>query len=150
MAETGSIRPLTPHDRPAWADLWRQYLAFYETVLPEEIYASTWSRLLADDEPVWGALALAGERPVGLVHYIYHRTAWALADNCYLQDLFVAPDGRGLGHGRGLIAYVADQAKQAGSGRVYWLTHESNTTAQALYDRVASRSGFIQYRLPLS
>lgn len=150
MAGTTSIRPLTSEDRPAWADLWRRYLAFYETVLPEEVYASTWARLLADDEPVWGALALDGDRPVGLVHFIYHRTAWAVADNCYLQDLFVSPEGRGLGHGGGLIAYVADQAKQAGSGRLYWLTHESNTIAQALYDRVASRSGFIQYRLPLS
>lgn len=62
----------------------------------------------------------------------------------------MSPDGRGLGHGRGLIAYVAEMAKQAGSGRVYWMTHESNTTARALYDRVASRSGFVQYRLPLS
>ena len=150
MAQSTSVRPLAAGDRPAWADLWRQYPAFYETVLPEDIYHSTWERLMAPDEPVWGALALAGERPVGLVHYIYHRTAWALADNCCLQDLFVAPDGRGLGHGAGLIAHLADTARRAGSGRLYWLTHESNTTAQALYDRVASRSGFIQYRLPLS
>ena len=148
MLLPASVRPLAAEDRHVWADLWQQYLAFYETILPEAIYESTWTRLMSHDEPVWGALALAGHRPIGFAHFIYHRTAWAIADNCYLQDLFVSPDGRGLGHGRGLIAYVAEAAKRNGSSRVYWLTHESNSVAQALYDRVASRSGFIQYRLP--
>ena len=36
--------------------------------------------------------------------------------------------------------------RAAGAGRVYWLTHESNDVARALYDKVAERSGFIQYR----
>ena len=30
--------------------------------------------------------------------------------------------------------------------RVHWLTHETNTDAMLLYDRIADRSGFIQYR----
>jgi tRNA(Arg) A34 adenosine deaminase TadA len=37
-------------------------------------------------------------------------------------------------------------ARQAGAGRVYWLTHETNHTAMKLYDQVAERSGFVQYR----
>src|SRR5688500_7524546 len=85
----------------AWcAGLWKAYLGFYETVLPDEVYASTWSRLLDAGEPSWGALALQDGTPVGLVHWLYPRTNWSIADNCYLQDLFVAPDGRGQGHGR--------------------------------------------------
>jgi hypothetical protein len=40
-------------------------------------------------------------------------------------------------------------AKEAGSSRVYWLTHESNETAMKLYDKVADKSGFIVYRKPL-
>jgi ribosomal protein S18 acetylase RimI-like enzyme len=149
MAETTAIRPLTADDRPAWADLWRQYLAFYETVLPEEIYVSTWSRLLDPAEPTWGALALQDGRPIGLVHWIYHRHNWTIADICYLQDLYVAPEGRGQGHGSALIDHVAADATARGSTRVYWLTHESNAAARALYDRVSQRSGFIQYRRTL-
>ena len=30
--------------------------------------------------------------------------------------------------------------------RVYWQTHETNTTAMKLYDRIAERSGFLVYR----
>jgi hypothetical protein len=29
---------------------------------------------------------------------------------------------------------------------VYWLTHETNTDAMRLYDGIADRPGFVQYR----
>lgn len=143
-------RQLEPADQMAWTELWRAYLAFYDTVLPEGVYASTWSRLFDPAEPCWGALALQDGVPVGLVHWIYHRTNWSIADTCYLQDLFVASGGRGRGHGAALIEHVAQHAHARGAGRLYWLTHETNTAARALYDRVATRSGFIQYRIALS
>ena len=145
-----TLRALEPGDREVWAQLWKAYLAFYETVLPEEVYASTWSRLLDAGEPTWGALALQDGKPVGLVHWLYHRTNWSIADNCYLQDLFVAPDGRGQGHGRALIEHVAADAKARGCSRVYWTTHRTNHTAMQLYDRLASESGFLQYRMTLT
>ena len=37
-------------------------------------------------------------------------------------------------------------AEEAGASRVYWLTHETNTAAMGLYDQVAERTGFVQYR----
>ena len=143
------IRPIEPGDREVWTQLWKAYLAFYETILPDEVYASTWSRLLDPTEPTWGALALQDGVPVGLVHWIFHRTNWTIADTCYLQDLFIAPEGRGQGFASALIDHVAADATAKGSARVYWLTHESNAGAQALYDKVAQRSGFIQYRRTL-
>ena len=48
--------------------------------------------------------------------------------------------------GRKLIEYVYEFAKSKGCSRVHWLTHESNTDAMELYNKVAARSGFIQYR----
>jgi GNAT superfamily N-acetyltransferase len=143
------LRALEPGDKAVWTDLWKAYLAFYETVLPDAVHASTWSRLLDPTEPTWGALALQDGKPVGLVHWLYHRSNWSIADSCYLQDLFVVPEGRGQGHARKLIGHVAHDATARGCARLYWLTHETNTTAMALYDRVASRSGFIQYRIAL-
>lgn len=143
------IRAIEPGDKAAWTDLWQAYLAFYETVLPDAVHASTWSRLLDPAEPSWGALALQDGVPVGLVQWIFHRTNWSIADTCYLQDLFVAPAARGQGHARRLIEHVAAEARARGCARVYWLTHETNTTAMALYDRLASRSGFLQYRIAL-
>jgi len=58
----------------------------------------------------------------------------------------VDPAVRGSGAGRALIAAVERVARDAGASRLYWTTHESNQTAQMLYDQVADRPGFVQYR----
>ncbi len=58
----------------------------------------------------------------------------------------MAEAARGRGLGRRLIGAVEDMARAAGASRIHWLTHETNTDARALYDKLAQRSGFIQYR----
>jgi GNAT superfamily N-acetyltransferase len=83
---------------------------------------------------------------LGLAHYLYHRSTTAIQPICYLQDLFTKEGARRQGVGRALIAEVYEQAKLAGSSRVYWQTHETNQTAILLYDRIAERSGFLVYR----
>ncbi|MCJ8142773.1 GNAT family N-acetyltransferase [Ancylobacter sp. A5.8] len=144
-----AIRPLRPEDRAAWLPLWQGYQRFYEVELPEAVTATTWARLLDPREPVWGALAVEGDAALGLVHYIFHRSTWSEGAVCYLNDLFVADAARGRGLARQLIEHVYEAAQLAGCAKVYWLTHETNATAQALYDKVAERSGFIQYRKTL-
>ncbi len=143
-----AIRPLTVSDHDDWRRLWTDYLTFYKTTLPEEVYAETWRRLFAagDYEPRGFIAALDG-RAVGLTHYLYHRSCWSLVDNCYLQDLFADPDVRGKGVGSALIDAVRNVAAQRGVTNVYWMTHETNETARKLYDRVARRTGFIEYDL---
>ena len=83
------------------------------------------------------------------MNWVFHRATWTTGDYCYLQDLFVDPAVRGRSIGRGLIQHVYDTARQHGAARVYWLTHESNHTAMRLYDDVAEKSGFVQYRRQL-
>ncbi|WP_164156754.1 GNAT family N-acetyltransferase [Sandarakinorhabdus rubra] len=141
-----TIRPLEASDEAAWRRLWGLYQRFYAVDLSEEVHRSTWARLLDPAEPVNGALALIDGAPVGLVHYIWHRTCWDIADSCYLQDLYVEEGTRGAGVGAALIAYVRGQADARGVAVVHWLTHEDNHRARRLYDHVARRSGFIQYR----
>lgn len=145
---TITVRPLQQADHAEWRRLWTAYLTFYETSLPEEVYAATWKRLFTEGEfEPKGFLALVEGRPVGLVHYLYHRSCWSLVDNCYLQDLFADPDMRGKGVGAALIQAVRDEAGKIGVKNVYWMTHETNATARKLYDRVARRTGFIEYDL---
>jgi GNAT superfamily N-acetyltransferase len=140
------ICPLRPQDHAAWLPLWRGYQSFYEVDIPPEVSASTWARLLDPGEPVAGALAWNGPAAVGLVHHLRHRSCWTTGDYCYLQDLFVSSAHRGSGIGRKLIEHVYAEAAREGCARVYWLTHETNATAMRLYDHVADRSGFVQYR----
>ena len=140
------IRPLRPDERADWEPLWNGYLTFYETSLPKKVTDATWARLHDPSEPMFALGAYADGRLVGIAHYLFHRSCWTIGDYCYLQDLFVAEDARGIGAGRALIAAVEKAARQAGASRLYWLTKEDNFSARALYDKVAERSGFIQYR----
>lgn len=142
-----SVRPLTADDEAAWRHLWRGYLDFYETVLPETTYASSFAQLV--DPGVWDYNGLLAERngvPVGLAHFIFHRHGWIPAGTCYLQDLFVTADERGTGAGRALIEAVYSAADAAGRPDVYWLTQADNHQARALYDRIGRATPFIKYR----
>ena len=141
------VRSLSAADREAWLPLWRGYQRFYETPIDDEVTALTWSRLADPQGPIQGFAAIDEGRLIGIAHYLFHPSSWTLADYCYLQDLFVAEEARGRGAARALIEAVASAAETAGAARLYWLTHESNTAARTLYDRIAIRSGFIQYRL---
>lgn len=144
-----TIRPLRPEDRSDWARLWRGYLEFYETSLPETVYDSTFARLLGDDPQDFNALvAEADGRLVGLTHYLFHRHAWKVENVCYLQDLYAVPEMRGKGVGRALIEAVYAAADANGTPAVYWLTQEFNTTARQLYDRIGVLTPFIRYQRP--
>lgn len=145
-----TIEPLTDADHAEWLELWNGYLTFYESRLDEATTTATFARLVDDRSGLHGAIARAESgRAVGIVHWLTHPATWTTTDYCYLEDLFVAPDVRGGGVGRALIEHVRAWAERNGSAKVYWLTAESNATARALYDRVASRTGMIHYQIPL-
>lgn len=141
---------MSPNDYEQWLPLWVGYNAFYgrsgATALPAEVSDTTWKRFFEASEPMHALVAEQGGELVGLAHYLYHRSTTAIQPICYLQDLFTKEEARGQGVGRALIAEVYEQAKLAGSSRVYWQTHETNQTAMLLYDRIAERSGFLVYR----
>jgi len=140
------IRPITAADHAAWHALWRGYQRFYAAEIPEQTSYLNWQRFLDPAEPMHAALAWQAGAAVGLVHWIFHRSCWTRGDYCYLQDLYVAENLRGTGIGRALIEHVYAQAAAAGAARVHWLTQETNYAGRMLYDRIAERSGFIQYR----
>jgi GNAT superfamily N-acetyltransferase len=149
VADNLAVRPVQPSDYDQWSPLWDGYNAFYgrsgATALDPEITRMTWARFFDPAEPVHALVAEADGEPVGLTHYLFHRSTTAIDLTCYLQDLFTAPAARGRGVGRALIEGVYEAAALAGAPRVYWLTHETNDVARALYDRVAEWSGFIVY-----
>jgi GNAT superfamily N-acetyltransferase len=141
-----NIRPVVHADFAQWSPLWEGYNRFYKRVIPAEVTQMTWSRFFDAYEPVHSLVAAQDGKLLGLVNYLFHRNTAMLGPTCYLQDLYTDETMRGKGIGRALIEAVYAAAKIAGSPRVYWMTHETNLTAMKLYDKVAERSGFVQYR----
>jgi GNAT superfamily N-acetyltransferase len=150
MLTSLTVRFVVRTDFARWLPLWESYNKFYgrfgATALPAEITQMTWARFFDAYEPMHALVAESNGQLVGLVHYLFHRSTIMLGPICYLQDVFTDEASRGQGIGKALINAVYDQARIAGSTRVYWQTHESNLTAMKLYDQVAERSGFLVYR----
>lgn len=143
------IRPLQRSDESSWRRLWTGYLAFYKTSVPEAVYASTFERLLGDNDQDFHCLIAEHDgAPVGLVHYLFHRHCWRIENVCYLQDLYADPAVRGKGVGRALIEAVYAAADTAGAPSVYWMTQDDNHAGRQLYDRVGKLTNFIKYQRP--
>lgn len=150
MKQSCSIRPLRSEDRAEWGRLWRGYLDYYQTSLPEAVYDNTFARLVGGDPQDFnGFIAEIDGRPLGLVHFLFHRTCWKIENVCYLQDLYADPAVRGQGVGRALIEAVYAAADANGTPAVYWLTQDFNTEARKLYDRIAQVTPFIRYNRKL-
>jgi GNAT superfamily N-acetyltransferase len=145
-----TVRDARKDDFAAWEPHWDGYTRFYERAPNAKITATLWERNFDPYEPIHILVAELDGRIVGIVHYLYHRSTSLIEPTCYLQDLFTQDGLRGKGFGRALIEAVYARAKEAGASRVYWMTHETNTTAMKLYDGIADRSGFVQYRKLLS
>ncbi len=140
------IRVVEETDWSNWCRLWTNYLAFHETTLPDQHKRIAFDRLLDSGTRVHGILAVQGDTPVGLAHYVYHDHMWRPEGTCYLQDLCADPHQRGLGVERKLVQAVYDAADEMGVPNVYSLTQDFNSDARQLYDRVATLTSFIKYQ----
>ena len=142
-----TVSALEPNDRAAWQELFAGYHAFYERTWPAERFDEAWREFQRGDR-IHALGARLDGRLVGIAHFLAHAST-SSPDVCYLQDLFTAPEARGRGVARELIAAVVEWAKIQGLFRVYWHTRADNATARRLYDQVAENRGFIQYLIPL-
>jgi GNAT superfamily N-acetyltransferase len=142
------VRALAAPDKAAWLPLFKGYIAFYKASVSDDVIEETWQRLLSGAEGFHQGLVAvdAHDVPIGMAHVLFHRSTWSKTWYCYLEDLFVAPEARGRDAGRALIEAVYQTADQRGATRVYWATQDFNYRARALYDQVATKSPFIQYR----
>jgi GNAT superfamily N-acetyltransferase len=142
------VRRLEARDKAAWVPLFKGYIAFYKATLSDDVIEQTWSRLMAAEPDFHIALVATNDQdvPIGIAHVLFHRSTWSPTWYCYLEDLFVDPAQRTKGAGRALIEATYKEADARGCTRTYWATQEFNYKARTLYDQVATKSPFVQYR----
>lgn len=142
------VRRLEARDRAAWRRLFLAYVEFYRASVPDGVIELTWQRLMQGGEGAHIGLVAVwdDDAPLGLAHLLLHRSTWSPTWYCYLEDLFVDPVLRGKGVGRALIEAVYREADAHHCTRTYWVTEETNSAARALYDQVAAKTPFVQYR----
>lgn len=142
------LRDAEGRDEAAWRGLWAGYNAFYEASVLPAVTARTWARILDPASPVFCRLAEVDGTVAGFGVGVLHEGTWSVAPVCYLEDLFVDPDRRGMGLGRRLIQDLVDLGRTRGWGTLYWHTRRDNP-ARRLYDTFVAADDFVRYRLTL-
>lgn len=143
---TAAVRDLAAADLPAWRELFRAYGVFYETEFTDEVLDRVGALLLAEGSGIDALVAEQDGRLVGIAHFRSHPDTFSGGRDWYLDDLFVTPEVRGTGAGRALIAAIRERAAGSG-GTLRWITADTNETAQALYDKVATRTRWVTYEV---
>jgi GNAT superfamily N-acetyltransferase len=140
------VRFATTADEAGWRSLWLGYCEFYAVTIVPEVTDLLWRRILDPQTPIHALVAEdASGALIGMANYVLHPFTWGTGQLCYLEDLFVVPEGRGMGVGRALIETLIALARQEGWPRVYWHTHELNEPARSLYDAITPRDPFVRY-----
>jgi GNAT superfamily N-acetyltransferase len=85
------------------------------------------------------ALAEVDGKPVGFALWFTTFSTFRGQPGLYLEDLFVKPEYRGQGIGKGLLAFLARLAVERGCGRLEWAVLNWNEPAIGFYKSVGAR-----------
>jgi ribosomal-protein-alanine N-acetyltransferase len=112
--------------------------------LEVQAYGFPWSRGHFTDSLAAGYLAQVFESHGALVGYF---VAMPGVDELHLLNITVAPAFQGLGHGRALLAEVAESGRRLKAAQLWLEVRESNARARQLYERwgfetVGRRKGY--------
>jgi ribosomal protein S18 acetylase RimI-like enzyme len=129
MTET---RLATSADAGDVARLLRDFNTEFDDVVPEQgELAERMSGLIAGGET---SVLLVGDGPDGIAVLRFRQAIWAAGLECYLAELYVAPDHRGSGLGRALMTAAIEHARTRGAAWMDLGTSEDDVAARALYE----------------
>ena len=146
-----TVDRVTEADLETLLPLMRAYCDFYE-VAPSDEALLAMSRALIADPECEGVqlLARADGRAVGFATIFWSCATTSAERIGVMNDLYVAPEGRGTGAAEALIEACRAECAARGAGKLTWQTAPDNERAMRVYDRVgATREQWIDYWLPV-
>jgi GNAT superfamily N-acetyltransferase len=128
----------------------RAYCDFYE-VSPSDDDLLVLSRSMIADPEREGVQLIARAQDgtaVGFASLFWSWSTLSASRIGVMNDLFVAPEGRGEGTADVLIAECLERCRQRGASSLGWQTAKDNHRAQKVYDRVGGkREEWLDYSL---
>lgn len=77
--------------------------------------------------------ALEGKKEVGFALFFHNFSTFLGRSGIYLEDLFVLPEFRGKGYGKGLLKILAEITVERGCGRLEWCCLDWNKPSIDFY-----------------
>jgi GNAT superfamily N-acetyltransferase len=127
-------------------------LARYEKLEHEMIATEADLRATLFAETPQAEVILSFEKedvPVGFALFFPNYSTFLGKAGIHLEDLFVLPEYRGRGYGKGLLTHLRKIAHQRGAGRLEWNVLDWNTPAIEFYLSIGAKpvSGWTTFRL---
>ena len=146
-----TIATVTEADLPDLLPLMRGYCDFYEVDPPDDALLAMSRALIADPERE-GLQLIARDDAGAAIGFATIFWTWSTSSAARIgtmNDLYVAPEGRGSGAAEELIRACLDRCRERGAVRLEWQTALDNVRAQAVYERVGGkREQWLDYSLP--
>lgn len=136
-----TIRPANKDDAPLILQFIKA-LAIYEKLEHEVIAtAETLAHNLFGNRPYAEVvLGFLDNDPVSFALFFHNFSTFLGKPGIYLEDLFVKPEARGHGAGKKMLAYLAQQAKERGCGRLEWSVLDWNESAIGFYKKLGAKA----------
>jgi GNAT superfamily N-acetyltransferase len=144
------IARVTEADLPDLLPLMRGYCDFYEVAPSDEDLLAMSRALIADPEREGLQLiARSGDgSTLGFATILWTWSTLGASRVGIMNDLFVAPEGRGTGLADELIRACLEEVRRRGATSLQWQTARDNDRARAVYERVGGRlSEWLDYSL---
>lgn len=134
------IRRVCESDLAAVARLVGELAEYERAPLQCQPTRSQLSRALFGAEPsLFGHVAQARGDVVGCALWLIDFSSEEGCDTVFVRDLYVQPDHRGRGLGRGLLAALAAESCQRGVARLQWSVAGWNMAAIGFYEHLGAR-----------
>lgn len=144
-----TVRSVTSDDKAAWDILYQGYAKFYGVDQTQEMRGRVWGWITNPNHEVNCFVAEQNGTLIGLTHYRPFFSPLSANIKGFLDDLFVDPATRGSGAAQALIEAVSAHGREKGWAVIRWTTADDNYRARGVYDRVATRTGWITYDIKL-
>ena len=133
-----NYRPATRKEVSTILDFIKK-LAIYEK-MENEVVATQASleKWIFDEKKANVLFAEADSKIVGFALYFYNFSTFLGKPGIYLEDLFVLPEERKKGYGKGLILSLVKLALDEGCGRVEWCCLDWNTPSIDFYNSLGA------------
>jgi GNAT superfamily N-acetyltransferase len=86
---------------------------------------------------------------VGYAVFFTSYSTWLGRNGIYMEDLYVSPESRGVGAGKGMLQQIAQLAVERNCGRLEWSVLDWNQPAIDFYLSIGAKpqDEWVRYRL---
>lgn len=145
-----NISKLDETDKKQWEKLYHEYADFYNMPMDETILATVWSWIFDTNNPFFALIAKdKNGKTLGLAHCREMPSPLRGTVVGFLDDLYVKPEARGSGCVQALYKGLNDIGKEREWPFIRWITAEDNYRGRASYDKIADKTHWLTYQMPI-